>query len=610
MTHLRTVSTLAATLAVATLLALLASTPAVAEEEDPCKPETQSAECCQERGGAWMEEEGSGYCFEKLPSEKCTLELLPVEDTELCIRPVIDWVDPEAGGGEGGPRRPRLVTAVHLAFPVEAVELEVGRQAARQASAVELPPGWHAQVERGGRLVASGPPTTGPFLVGFDLGDAEPPAEIGYSATAGGRTVVRREGYAPPTLPPATTAGSLSGVVLLPPVVAPGETVQAVVRDPAQAPPGGTWSIGGTVIGPEEADAGEDGEMTVRLPDDLQPGDRLAVRYVDAFGRVLLDVAAAPGVSVVPALSGPAGASGPAVTGGSRHAGAGGEACVCGSFPGPRAWDGLRLEGEPLGEEVAASQRAVSFAVPADLAPGPYTVTGDPAAGFTEEDRWTLRVVTVGAELNQQQLLSGGSTALHLRVHGTDEPLTLRLVNRTPQIVRLEGGDEQQVTTSGGQINRAQRTLTALTRGAFDVGWELVGEPCPCSEEGAGGGGGARLTVRPPLVGPPPSAVPDRLAMAEGVCEELAAPAGDTQRRAALEPWRPLCEGEGGGNLRVYGYQCVGSDYGSVAASCATTWLEQWLNDLPSCEHLPAFAMWCYALGGRYSQWVQPYSLF
>lgn len=213
------------------------------------------------------------------------------------------------------------------------------------------------------------------------------------------------------------------------------------------------------------------------LPDDLPTGVPLAIRYLDKWGRSLLDVSAAGGVTALPAAP----ADGPAIEGGHRVVTAGGEACVCGRFPTPAAQGGLLLDGEALGPPPAASASSAVFVLPSGLAIGRHVISGDPAFGFGAGDRLEFDVVRIEASLDQNELWRGSGTSLRLRVAGSEQPLRLQVVNRTPSIISLEGGDEQAVTTSGGSDNAATRTVRGVTRGAFDIGWELLDGRCPCA---------------------------------------------------------------------------------------------------------------------------------
>lgn len=217
----------------------------------------------------------------------------------------------------------------------------------------------------------------------------------------------------------------------------------------------------------------------VTLPRDLAPGSPLSVSYRDLYGDVLVDVPRVEGVEVVPAR--PADPK-PRITAATRHSLAGQTACVCGNFPGPRAWNGLSLDSQAVGAPATASSRTVWVRLPETLAPGPHTVSGSPAAGFAASDRATTTVIRVLGSLDSNQLFRGQSTPMQFRIEGTDQPVSLRVRNYTPGIISLEGGNDQVLTTSGGRSNMVQRNVNAVSRGDFNIDYTLEGDPCPCGE--------------------------------------------------------------------------------------------------------------------------------
>jgi hypothetical protein len=224
--------------------------------------------------------------------------------------------------------------------------------------------------------------------------------------------------------------------------------------------------------------AAADGTVAFYLPEDLRPGESLSLQYVDLYGDVVLDVPEVEGVEVVEPAAEGAGARIEAAT---PLAGAGQQACVCGLFPGPAAWSGLLLDGEPLGEPLSASSRMAWFRLPPTLAPGPHVVSGAPEPGFPPADQATIEVVAISGEVDSRKLQRLESTPLRLWVDGTSRPVELRLRNETPGIVRLEGGDDQTARTTGGSPNQVERTVSGLSPGAFDVQFELLGTECPCA---------------------------------------------------------------------------------------------------------------------------------
>ena len=225
------------------------------------------------------------------------------------------------------------------------------------------------------------------------------------------------------------------------------------------------------------AETSEDGTVTFDLPDDLVPGGGIALQYVDLYGDVVVDVPSVPGVEVVePAADGVA-----RILDATPLASAGQQACVCGVFPGPEAWNRLLLDGEALGPPVSASSRMAWVTLPADAVLGPHVVAGAPEPGFPADDRATIVVVTIGGEIDSQKLQRLETTPLRLWVEGTSEPVELRLRNETPSIISIDGGDDQRILTTGGEPNQLERTVRGLSPGAFDIQYELTGAACPCA---------------------------------------------------------------------------------------------------------------------------------
>jgi len=91
--------------------------------------------------------------------------------------------------------------------------------------------------------------------------------------------------------------------------------------------------------------------------------------------------------------------------------------------------------------------------------------------------------LTLHARLDPEDLVRGGSDGavahLRLEVEGTDAPVRIELVNRTPGVVALEGGAIQVGRTTGGADNHLARVLLTHRAGEFQIRYRLAPRPCP-----------------------------------------------------------------------------------------------------------------------------------
>lgn len=305
-------------------------------------------------------------------------------------------------------------------------------------------------------------------------------------------------------LPEIKVPDTVDEVVELPEVVSPGSTIEFQPLDLKWTPRGGKWTIGGQLAWELELDDGEDGaddddgkpgepgggkpreteeeeepiRFTVTLPYTLEPKLGLSVKYTTAWDETVVDDEA-PNVSVVPqpeidpVL--------PQITDCTPMAFAGDLVCVCGWFPDTQSRHSLALGGASLDAPAGASDQVVTFRLPPDQEPGRQVITGAGVSGSAE-----VVVVAIGGEVDQAKLMRGESTPLRLWALGTQEPVSLHLQNHTPEIVSLEGGNDQVVTTSGGSgsSNNWQGTLHAVSPGDFNLTYTLTLGRCPCSDNG------------------------------------------------------------------------------------------------------------------------------
>jgi hypothetical protein len=191
------------------------------------------------------------------------------------------------------------------------------------------------------------------------------------------------------------------------------------------------------------------------------------VRFVDQFAETLVDAPLS-----IPAVTPPATCS-RHIAAGSEFAFAGQAACLSGCFPDPGAAYGLMLDGTTELTPWAVSQTTAKVGIPPDTAAGPHTIR----MPGTDTDI-TVGVLRVEGSIDQSKLWKGESTTLRLRVVGTDKPLPLVVLNRTPHVITVEGGEAQTVTTSGGADNVLTRSVQGIFRGNFQITYSLSAPGC------------------------------------------------------------------------------------------------------------------------------------
>jgi hypothetical protein len=177
----------------------------------------------------------------------------------------------------------------------------------------------------------------------------------------------------------------------------------------------------------------------------------------------------------------PAPACSPAITGGTPQVFAGKDACVAGCFPPEpggleQAARMLMLDDRPLVPR-AASPTTIVVRVEPDTTPGPKTIRwNNLSGGLTGE----LSIIVLGLEgvIDRDKLMKGDTTTMRLRILGGPQRIPLRIVNRTPSIIQIEGGDEQVVTTSGGVDNAVTREVRGIRKGNFSIDYSLDQPPC------------------------------------------------------------------------------------------------------------------------------------
>ncbi|MGC1386265.1 MAG: hypothetical protein WA823_21010 [Candidatus Acidiferrales bacterium] len=123
---------------------------------------------------------------------------------------------------------------------------------------------------------------------------------------------------------------------------------------------------------------------------------------------------------------------------------------------------------------LAASPECLVVAAGTRAIPGPtkILIQSPPA-------EWAASSTVVGLNFDPPlpPLEPDKRSQLVLHAQGSDQPLRVLVMNKTPRILHFVHGDEQQVVTSGGAQNLAPIEVQALATGDFSFNARLLPEP-------------------------------------------------------------------------------------------------------------------------------------
>jgi hypothetical protein len=354
---------------------------------------------------------------------------------------------------------------------------------------MSAPGGW--QLERDGRSIrVFGKTAQPPFRLRITLFSAPPLDRARVRVRSGNRDVLNGQ-VVVTALPALQTSATSAGFVEVPMVLTPGETIELTVLDPKTTPADGQWIVAGATAKPVGAS-----KLSVQLPADLPAASPVRVAFFDVWGERIVDALTVDEVIVSDAQSAAPGR--PRITGCARFGFIGQSVCVCGDFP-EASWAGIRIDGQPAILR-AASRHVVHLQLPDSITPGVHVVSGDPGSGFAAGETTPTTAVRVRGALDTAALLRGTSTTLRFALEGTPEPLTLSIMNKTPGIINIPGGNFQLLETSGGAVNGVERQVTGTAKGNASIDYKIDAPPCPCSEASRSDAPSAASRQQPMLV--------------------------------------------------------------------------------------------------------------
>ena len=218
------------------------------------------------------------------------------------------------------------------------------------------------------------------------------------------------------------------------------------------------------------------------LPYDYQAGSPIRVRALNGYGGVLAEGDWIPEVlppATTPILS-------LEYVDASTKVSPGGSYCVCGRFPSALDVYDFRLGDTLLGEPSSASPFSATFDVPIDMPFGEHSLSispNGPGATVVDPDEpLEANVIGVDGSIDSDKLRRLQSTPVTFSIKGIDRPFPMAIVNHTPSIISLSGGDTQMGLTSGGDPNVIKQTVTGIAVGNFNISYTINLGDCPCKQ--------------------------------------------------------------------------------------------------------------------------------
>jgi hypothetical protein len=149
---------------------------------------------------------------------------------------------------------------------------------------------------------------------------------------------------------------------------------------------------------------------------------------------------------------------------------------ICGSgFHGDAGKDRVEINGE-LALVLASSPECLVVAAGPKTLPGAATVSVQISTAKIDA---ATDLVSFSFEPSKTPFTAGTRNWLTLRAIGSEKRLNVVVRNETPEVIRFEKGDAQEVTTSGGKDNIASIRVEAARSGDFAFNAHLLPAPDP-----------------------------------------------------------------------------------------------------------------------------------
>jgi hypothetical protein len=267
-----------------------------------------------------------------------------------------------------------------------------------------------------------------------------------------------RSSWESPAAPSAIRNPAADAVIVYPGRVVAGQYVTVAVVGPQNQ----SEHFVGLTFNGAQLSTGENGKVVYQVPEDMPPGYSLHI----ALSARPEEPAGA--IEVLQPLTTPREAQIPSVEGVSPVCRSTGIITVFGhNFEGIAERNRVIVDGAYDASVLVSSPVQLKAQLPGGIPAGSHTLCVSTAGLRSNPGNFDL----VGVELN-----SDGPEAkkLTVRVTGTQLRVRVKLVNQTPDIIRLLKGDEVVVVTSGGTQNQAQVQVQRLRPGNYKISTDLL----------------------------------------------------------------------------------------------------------------------------------------
>lgn len=261
-----------------------------------------------------------------------------------------------------------------------------------------------------------------------------------------------------PAVNPAPKAPSLDAALLIPERAIAGQflTVSVMTKDhqPERAV---ELSFNGATLATDLQ-----GQVSYMIPDDMPPGQTLHIGLAE---RPELNPRV---VDILQPLDDVSSQKAPRIDRVSQLVAADGVLVIDGhDFDGFANRNRIMIDNEEQAKVIAASPVQLRVLVPNKLSPGSHSVTINSTALRSTPAKFDF----VKAEVMPDDLrkTKGILSKLVVRVQGTKQPVAVRVVNRTPDVIKMSKGDNVIVTTSGGTDNSYVVGVKQLKKGDYKI---------------------------------------------------------------------------------------------------------------------------------------------